>query len=67
MEWEGYGEEENQWEPEAHLANALGEVYEFNQREPTKPGGKIRTNAKKWKAKGTEFDLICLQRIKPKT
>lgn len=47
VNWTGYGEDEQQWEPERHLENALDVVLSFHKQQPRKPKGKIHAKAVK--------------------
>jgi hypothetical protein len=38
VKWQGYGEEENSWEPASSVKNAAEEVTGFHERHPEKPG-----------------------------
>ena len=41
VSWKGYGPEDNQWEPAAHLKEAPELVHAFHQRHPFKPGPEV--------------------------
>lgn len=38
VSWEGYGPEQNSWEPASNLKNAPEAIKEFHQRNPTAVG-----------------------------
>ena len=45
VKWEGYGHEDNQWEPVEHLTNCTVRVREFHQRYANQPFPKDQKSA----------------------